>query len=763
MKSKLNTIWSVLFAVCTVQSAFPQMLPDNQVVNMMDYWSGNHYSERVLAVLDRDIYFSGDEIRMSVFLIEPTYHLPRGASNVLSVELLDASDRPVIREKFTLEEARGAAVLKIPESLLTGNYTLRVYTNWMRNLAAPLFFHTTVTIVNPDRAPANIHSGTTRTLNVSFHPEGGSLVAGIRNHVVVRITNSFDQVFRSDWYLTTALGDTLTEVRLDSLGTGSFEIVPQLGMKAGIVHFDSLYALPQADPAAIAIRVLKENEQVSLSLEAGPARAEQEPLAVFIHRHGVMSYFEWIQTDHGKSSRSIPLKYLPDGVSELVVLDSELEFLASRLMYQPMSDRPSGAVILPPAPLSKRDSATVEFSTLPGAMVSAAVYLPGSRATMNSDPADEYMLSGYTGIRGATGQDQIDRTLLIAGNYFEGYRSLAQTDEFTFPPELRGQLITGTLLNGERALADNYKLYMANLGKNTDIEQVIFQDDGSFYISPTEQEFADQLVFLNDALEKLNILIQPVFHETYAPAGLPEFDPLEYPFLNLDKLLLASQVRRLYHMADTSLPVRKTYKFYGDPDQTVLLSDYIRLPVMEEFFRELVKTTIITREEGKLKINVLSKYTNRITGPDPMYIVDGIPVFDTRTILDMDPELVKAIHVVASKYYYGNLEMDGIVDIETYAGDGSILELDDNIASYRYQPSMKVYPDDIQRANGTVKASIPDQRTVICWQPLLQADEKGKGSFSFVTSDVTGEYLLRVTFLTRDGRIGSIERPLPVQ
>jgi len=55
--------------------------------------------------------------------------------------------------------------------------------------------------------------------------------------------------------------------------------------------------------------------------------------------------------------------------------------------------------------------------------------------------------------------------------------------------------------------------------------------------------------------------------------------------------------------------------------------------------------------------------------------------------------------------------------------------------------------------NSAPTAPAPDQRTVICWEPLLQSDANGEVTFSFVTSDVAGEYLVKLTVLEKNGNI----------
>lgn len=107
--------------------------------------------EHVYVFTDRSIYAVDEIIH---FVAEHRVDGLRGAypwSNVLYVELIASSGETLTQGKFRLSGGRAEGSLSIPTASLTGNYYLRSYTRWMRNLGPGSFSHTPLKIINPYR------------------------------------------------------------------------------------------------------------------------------------------------------------------------------------------------------------------------------------------------------------------------------------------------------------------------------------------------------------------------------------------------------------------------------------------------------------------------------------------------------------------------------------------------------------------------------------------------------------------------------------
>src|SRR5664279_2745510 len=96
--------------------------------------------EKVYLHVDRDSYFAGEGIWFKAYLIDALDRLLTDHSNSLHVELISPSLKIVSNRIIRLDGGLGNGDFKLPNDIRSGRYTLRAYTNYMRNFGDQLFF-----------------------------------------------------------------------------------------------------------------------------------------------------------------------------------------------------------------------------------------------------------------------------------------------------------------------------------------------------------------------------------------------------------------------------------------------------------------------------------------------------------------------------------------------------------------------------------------------------------------------------------------------
>ena len=89
--------------------------------------------EEIFVQSDRDIYIVGEEVSFSIFLFDRQKETLAGASRIAYFEILNPANRPVAQIRVGLDNGVGAGQVVLPDTLSPGVYTLRTYTNWMKN------------------------------------------------------------------------------------------------------------------------------------------------------------------------------------------------------------------------------------------------------------------------------------------------------------------------------------------------------------------------------------------------------------------------------------------------------------------------------------------------------------------------------------------------------------------------------------------------------------------------------------------------------
>lgn len=108
--------------------------------------------EKVYLHTDRDSYYPGDDIWFKAYLIDATDRLLTSHSYNLHVEMISPDSKIIESRIIKLNEGLGNGDFRLPDTIRSGQYMLRAFTNYMRNFGDQLFFNKDITIINPTDA-----------------------------------------------------------------------------------------------------------------------------------------------------------------------------------------------------------------------------------------------------------------------------------------------------------------------------------------------------------------------------------------------------------------------------------------------------------------------------------------------------------------------------------------------------------------------------------------------------------------------------------
>ncbi|MBS1504289.1 MAG: hypothetical protein JST32_19630, partial [Bacteroidetes bacterium] len=224
----------------------------------LDDFSARNPVEKVYLQLDRSYYTPGDTVWFKAYVTAGGEHVPSGISNVLNVELVSEKNsvEQLIRSPLTGGLSWGD--ISLPDTLVSGNYRIVAYTNWMRNAGAEYFFDRpirvgAVQVPRPDPLPV-ILAGNRMTkkqaealldkTDIQFFPESGSLVNGIRSKVAFKAMEDGSGREVSG-IITDDSNSQITSFKSSHLGMGIFYLTPEKGKtyKASLFFADGTQCL----------------------------------------------------------------------------------------------------------------------------------------------------------------------------------------------------------------------------------------------------------------------------------------------------------------------------------------------------------------------------------------------------------------------------------------------------------------------------------------------------------------------------------------
>ncbi len=338
-----------------------------------------------------------------------------------------------------------------------------------------------------------------------------------------------------------------------------------------------------------------------------------------------------------------------------------------------------------------------------------------------------------------------------------------------FLPEPDGHLICGTIKNtmsGEPLR--NESIVLSFVGKTALCRFTTTDTAGRFNFLCTEHGTREAVIQpLSGDLDEYYVELDNPFPESYSQLPHVPFRLDTARLTEINNAVISMQVRRIYEpfpsdtVENAILPGKD---FYGRPDNSTLMSTFIRLTSLREAIKEIIPGVITTRKKGKTVINSVFRFKDKVTITNPLVIVDGVPVWDHEKVLAISIDKIEKVDVLNFGYIFSKIYIDGIIDITTVSGNLSEPVFDKPVFRQEFEALQQeaAFRSPDYSVAALKDSRIPDFRNTLYWNPDVRTDKQGKASVEFYTSDETGIYTVLVEGFTTDGAKGKAVTTLTV-
>ena len=789
--NRFGFLFLVILAVIWPKSSFGQTTPLAGVQQRLSAYTNQHFQEKIYVHVDRPLYVVGETMWFKVYCVAGDTHRPLDVSKIAYLELLDRESNPMAQMKLSLADGQGEGNMVVPAGLANGTYSVRCYTNWMKNFSPELYFETSVRILNPFVVPETqpvAEAAKTSAYDLQFFPEGGNLLGQVENRVAFRAVDRDGKGIDFKGVLVDAQNDTLLRFEPLRFGLGSFKFKPTNGEKYRAIFQDNqnnsfTYPLPDIQNQGFAMQVSDSTGQlVKVAVRTQPESAAAGVSLLAHGRSGVPLAFQPILQNEA-AVFLINKNQLGEGITQLTVFDQTLRPVAERLYFKRPANRLAITVKTEREEYGPREKVHLDLTASAAseaATLSVSVYLLDSLASPDPTDIDTYFgltsdLQGtvespvtYFRESGAAADMALDHVMLTHGwRRFRWDEVLSDKQSaFRFLPEYGGHFIKGRITNTatgkpEKDIAvflatpdlrpklfvtqsDSLGNLRFEVNKLHDTQEIIVQTD-------TRLDSTYRIEISNPYSGQASSRRWPQF--SFSPEQSSQLLTRSVNMQTLNAFINRPAPRTIFTGADS-------LAFYGKPDERYLLDAFTRFPTMEEVMREYVPGVFVRRRQKKFHLYVLDNVTPQgVFKDEPLILLDGIPMFDTDKILAFDPLKIKKLEVIDALYYLGPRSFPGLVSYTTYKGDLAGLELDPRalVLSYDFAQSRREFYAPRYDAADNRTSRLPDFRNLLHWSPTLITNAQGEQGLDFYTSDQTGTYRVVVQGLTRGGAAGSGE------
>ncbi len=755
----------------------------------VENYSSKHLEEKLFLHTDKNLYLSNEICWFKIYNVDGFFNLPLSISSIAYVEVLDNQSKAILQEKVDLQNGSGTGSLKLPSRITSGNYTLRAYTNWMKNFNSAFFFEKNITIINTEKEQGVIAKSLVQDeLKIQLFPEGGNLINNLENKIAFKIVNQFGKGVDTKAFIVNEKSDTLQEVNTLKLGLGSFVFKPEE------VHSYKLVTqltngktftenFPKSNNIGFSIRILNTNkasENISLSIES---KNISSPIAyMIVHARGIVKSFAQIKLENGKALFTVPQGSLGDGINCFTLFDENRKPISERLYFKYPEENMGLSVSLDTKEYSERNKVALKLNSFlqdgkpTAADLSMSVYKIDELQSIDESNIQNYLWltsdlvgkvespNSYFNFGDPQRVALMDNLMLTNGwRRFKWDHVLNELNpSFEFIPEIAGKIVTGKVIPSNNNLPVNGILaYLSMPSKRTQFRSSMSDKTGRFKFQFSDFYNDDQVIA---QIEKNNAANYKIEIETPFVKSTQVNNVSWQPYSNEEKFQINRyhrdlQVQNYFNQDYTNkfeIPLVDTTAFYHKPDNVYLLDDYSRFATLEEVFREYMTPVKLSKSGNNFDISVYDNVQKRYFSNQPLILLDGYPITDLNKFMTYDPLKIRKVEIVDRMYFLGNQTYYGVLNCTTYNGKMETYDLDPQavVLDFKGLQSQREFSVPDYGTKDLANSRQPDFRHLLYWSGNINTNEKGKTDVSFFTSDVPGKYVIVVQGLSKSGKTG---------
>ncbi|GAA4374605.1 hypothetical protein [Hymenobacter koreensis] len=786
---KLRGCWiAALVALGAVSPAQAQEPAAPGIHKAFEQYAKRDVHEKLFMHIDRSQYVSGDQLWFKLYAAIGTRHKPIPLSKVAYVELLDGKQTPVLQAKIELRNAMGYGSLQLPATLPSGKYTLRAYTNWMKNFGPEYYYHSSVAVVNTFAATLPAAPADSAAVDVQFFPEGGNLVRGLPATVAFKITGKDGRGLPAEGTLLDAQGQVVARFKTLRFGMGRFTFTPTTvgnGYTA-VVKLPNQETLTRRAPAVYEHGYVLSADQpnpseLRLTIAANTSDATNEEVYVLGHAGQQVVVAKSIQLAEGRGQLVLQRTSLPEGILHFTLFNGQQRPVCERLYFR----RPQNQLVITAATdkarYSTREKVRLNVSAAgmlgpaAPAHLSVAVYRLDSLDAASPPDIGSYLWltsdlrglvenpSYYLQSEDEQTREAADNLMLTQGwRRFSWEKILANVAPPMHVAELNGHLIQGRVLKDSGVPAAGIAAFLASPGRAVNLYSAVSKPDGTIGFETRNFYGPKQIVLQTntrrDSTYRFDI-INP-FSTEYARPWPGAWQMTEQYRPDLTQRHLRMQIQNAYLRPQRGISpssATESTAFFGQPNERYRLDDFTRFKVMEEVMREYVPGVQVRIRKDGFHFMVADPVNRAFFNDDPIVLIDGVPFFDTNVVMKTDPLKVQRLEVLTGRYLHHGLMFNGLVSYVSYQGDmaGQVPDPRALMQAYEGLQQEREFYAPRYETEQQMQSRLPDLRQLLYWNPAVITAASTTQQVDFYTSDEAGKYVVLIQGLANTGLSGN--------
>lgn len=762
--------------------------------------------------IDKPFYATGDRLWMSAYLLDAASHQRADDETVLHVDLLTSTGKLVQHQWVRTVDGRGEGNFRLSDTLTTGTYRLRAFTDEDDAQRRPAF-ERLVAIYNlfrNDVAPR--HDSVPQPLDIQILPEGGRWISGLPARLGVKIVQPNGQGLAITGRIVDDLGAEVVRFRTNRQGMTSVSMVPkpQRTYYADVTHNNQSQHVslpkPETEGLLLSADAISDTTRLSLTIRS-TNRAVTDSVYVLIQQRGRVVDGQKIRLQDGIARVSLPMMTWLPGLAQITLYDARARPQAERLVFVPEFVQPvrvvlgfnktryqprepvilnvhlndNGSPALAAYSVSVTDADRVPADTA-DASLPTHLLLTGELRGRIENP-NQYVMNPSAETRQA-----LDDLLLT-----QGWRRVSGTPK---TERLGGVSLRGRILNAKNDPIPGAQLIVTSTAPGQSFVKSVSADEQGHFrlagmaLADTVQlmaQIADRKAKVLSAKDGVLVLAEPGKQWEWgntpvAPNGFTWRNQLEAARLRQEANADLYRDKTVKMLNEVTVKARKQEERPDDVQQRSLhtKADAVLMfddkspvyPNLYEMIQGRLTGVTVTRTiappggpvaRGGYQVSVRGINSLK-SGTQPLYLLDGVPIRDPdgTALMNVNPgdiERVEVLKNAGTTGIYGVRGGNGVIAFyskraRSLAGNARPQEGLTPIQFIGYPSVQREFyvPRYPTEAPADSLSGPVDHRDVLYWRPILQTDGQGYGQIRFPLSDVVRTVRVVIQGVTANGR-----------
>jgi TonB-dependent SusC/RagA subfamily outer membrane receptor len=754
---------------------------------------------------DKPFYATGDRLWLSAYLLDAATNRRPLGETAMHADLMTSTGKLVQHQWLKVTDGRATGNFRLSDSLASGTYRLRAYTDEDDGQHRPAF-ERTIAVYNliQGATPKMVADTNQLMVDIQVLPEGGRWVVGLPSRLGIKVVMPNGHGISGSGRIITKEGAEITRFTTNRFGMGSVVLTPEAGRAyyAEILCANRQQVVPlpatESEGLLLSADAVSDTNQLKLRI-LGVNRPAVDSVYVLIQQQGRLVEQLKILLQNGVAQVSLPTTLLPAGLNQITLYDASARPQAERLFFLPERQPPVRVIIgFNKARYQPRERAIMSVNLNDDGLPAVAV-LSASIADAAQVPADTAAATVHTHLlltgelRGRVEQPNyyvqtnspetrraLDDLLLT-----QGWRRVSGTPSTEL---LGGVSLMGRVLNAKNQPIPGAQVVVASTAANQSfVRSAGANEKGRFRLAGLDVADTLQLMVqlanreLKDipATEAHIVLERPDTNwKTDTTQAVPNWAALRAQLdaaksrqegdaeLYRDKtvkLLKAVTVRA--RKLDERPEDIKRMSLHGSADATLTFDDKSpRFPNLYEMIRGRVAgVTVGQAVTGGYSV-LIRGVNSFYSSTQPLFLMDGMPIQDTEgtALLAFNPGDIERIEVLknaGTSAIYGVRGGNGVIAFYTrrFRPDQQKNEAKKGMVPLQLigYPSVQrefYVPRYDAETHSPALSDRVDRRDVLYWKPLMQTDNEGRSQLMFPLSDVVRMVRVTIQGITNSGR-----------